>query len=286
MKRMYILLTGCCFALSSLAQTDTTGKSTQRDTIPSQSDTIHVGGMIIIKKGKTNGDEVDQIIVHHRSNPSSNLSTDWAIFDLGFANWNDKTDYAAASASGFLGPGVGETQFNLRNGKSVNVNIWAFMQKLNLSKHVVNLKYGLGIELNNYRFEDTRVTYLKTPSPAQVVLIDSPSHTKDKLAADYVTIPMMLNFNFTPKRDDGFGLSFGVSAGYLYSSRQKFKGGEADKYKTKGNFSLEPWKISYIAELQLGPVKFYGSYATKSMYKKGLDHTPYNVGIRFSNSNW
>ena len=276
MKRMFILLTGCCFALSSLAQTDTTGKSTQNDT-------IHVGGMIIIKKGKTNGDESEEIIVHHRSNhSSSNLTTNWCIVDLGFANYNDKTNYAAASASGFLGPGVGESQFDLRTGKSVNVNIWAFMQKLNLSKHVVNLKYGVGIELNNYRYEDTRVTYLKTPT--QIVIQDSPKHTKNKLAADYLTIPMMLNFNFTPQRgDNGFGLSVGVSAGYLYSSRQKFNGSDGGKYKTKGSFDLDPWKISYIAELQLGPVKFYGSYATKSMFKKGLDQTPYNFGVRFSN---
>jgi hypothetical protein len=278
MKRMLILLTGCCFALSSLAQTDTTGKSNQNDT-------IHVGGMIIVKKGKTNGDEMEEIIVHHRNhNSSSSISTDWGIFDIGFANFNDKTDYAAASNSGYLGPGVGQSQFNLRNGKSVNVNLWVFMQKLNIYKHVVNLKYGAGLELNNYRYEETRLTYLK--NPAQIVLIDSPSHTKNKLAADYFTIPMMINFNFTPQRDDGFGLSFGVSAGYLYSSRQKFKGGEGDKYKTKGNFELEPWKISYIAELQLGPIKFYGSYAMKSIYKKALDHTPYNVGVRLSNSNW
>ena len=93
----------------------------------------------------------------------------------------------------------------------------------------------------------------------------------------------MLNFNFTPRREEGFGFSAGVSAGYLYSSRQKFKGGSGDRYKTHGNFDLEPWKISYIAELQFGPVKFYGSYATKSMFEKELDQTPYNVGIRFSN---
>jgi hypothetical protein len=30
-------------------------------------------------------------------------------------------------------------------------------------------------------------------------------------------------------------------------------------------------------------VKLYGSYATKSMFKKGLDQRPYTVGIRLSN---
>ncbi len=271
MKRMFILLTGCCFALTTLAQTDTTKTN--------ESDTIRVGGMIIIKKGKTNGDEYEEITVHHRKNDykPSNISTNWFIFDLGFANFNDQTDYKAGNS--MLGPGVGEDQFDLRTGKSVNVNIWFFMQKLNITKHVVNLKYGLGIETNNYRFEDGRVKYLK--SPTQIVL-DTIDHNKNKLAVDYITIPLMLNFNFTPRREEGFGLSFGVSAGYRYSSRQKFKD-DGEKVKTHGSFDLEPWKISYIAELQFGPVKFYGSYAAKSMYKNGLDHTPYNMGIRFSN---
>jgi hypothetical protein len=273
---MFILLTGCCFALMTLAQTDTTGNK-------NESDTIRVGGMIIIKKGKTNGDEYEEITIHHRKNDykPSNISTNWFIFDLGFANFKDETDYSKAQSSGFLGAGVGESQFDLRTGKSVNVNIWVFMQKLNLVKHVVNLKYGLGIETNNYRYEETRLTYQKNPT--MITLVDSPTHTKNKLSTDYVTLPLMLNFNFTPRREEGFGLSVGMSAGYLYSSRQKFKGGSGDKYKSRGNFDLEPWKISYIAELQFGPVKFYGSYATKSMFDKGLDQTPYNVGIRFSN---
>jgi hypothetical protein len=92
----------------------------------------------------------------------------------------------------------------------------------------------------------------------------------------------MLNFNFTPGRGRGFGLSFGVSAGLLYSARQKIKD-DGEKHKTHDDFSLETWKISYIGELLMGPVKFYGSYATQSMFEKALDITPYTVGFRFSN---
>ena len=38
------------------------------------------------------------------------------------------------------------------------------MQRLNIIKHVVNLKYGLGIELNNYHFEDKRIKFNKNPT--------------------------------------------------------------------------------------------------------------------------
>jgi hypothetical protein len=93
---------------------------------------------------------------------------------------------------------------------------------------------------------------------------------------------LMLNFNFTPNRSNGFGFSGGMSAGFLYSSRQKTKM-NSDKEKIRNDFDLKPWKLSYVGELLLGPVKLYGSYALDNMWDKGLDHTPYNVGFRLSN---
>jgi hypothetical protein len=115
------------------------------------------------------------------------------------------------------------------------------------------------------------------------VIDSSTSYSKNKLAADYLTAPLMLNFNFTPGRKHGFGFSIGASAGYLYSARQKTKSDANGKEKHWDDFDLRPWKISYIAELQLGYVKLYGSMGSKSMFSKGLDMTPYNVGIRLSN---
>jgi len=270
---MFLLLAGTCFALTLMAQTDTTGKR-------NESDTIRIGGMVIIKKGKR-GDDDNEVNVYRRKRDykPTNVSTNWFIFDLGFANWKDETNYGAAQASGFLAPNVGQDQLDLRTGKSVNVNVWIFMQKLNLIKHVVNLKYGFGLELNNYRFSED-IKFQKNPTK---VVMDNVTHDKNKLAADYATIPMMLNFNFTPRREEGFGFSIGASAGYLYSARQKFKGGTGDKNKEHDDFDLRKFKVSYIGELHLGPIKFYGSYANKSMWEKGLDMTPYNFGIRFSN---
>jgi hypothetical protein len=260
--------------MASMAQTDTTVNE-------APADTIKIGGVIIVKKPGKDGDNKNIVISNrNRRRTNSNLSTNWWIVDLGFANFNDKTTYGSAEAQAFA-PGFGKDQFDLRTGKSVNVNLWFFMQRLNVIKHVVNLKYGLGLELNNYRFDDERVRFSKNPT---LITLD-PTLTdikKNKLAVDYVTVPILLNFNFTPGREKGFGFSGGVSAGYLYSARQKIKDND-DKDKLHDDFDLRRWKLSYIGELNLGPVKLYGSYAMKSMWEKGLDQTPYNVGIRFSN---
>lgn len=275
MKRTLLALIALSGAMISQAQDST---------VRENSDTIRVGGMIIINDHKsTNGGQNNNtniIISNHHKTKSSNLSTNWCIFDFGFANFTDNTNYPAAKASGFIGQEVTPDQFDLRTGKSVNVNIWLFMQRLNMVKHVMNLQYGFGLELNNYRFEDERLHFQKNPT---YIFVDPDWNVvdKNKLAADYITVPLMLNFNFTPDRENGFGLSAGVSAGFLYSSRQKIKvNGEKDK--THDDFDLEQWKFSYVGELNLGPVRLYGSYAMHNMWQKGLDQTPYSVGLRFS----
>jgi hypothetical protein len=278
MKRKFLLVAFLCAALASQAQTDTTGKTGATN---NQGDTIYIGNMIIIRNGKGAGDDTIVVHTHHHFDyRPSNISTNWVIIDLGFTNYDDKTNYLSAAAQQFA-PHSTSDWFKLNSGKSVDVNIWLFIQRLNLIKHVVNLKYGLGVELNNYRYSSP---ILFSENPATLVSYDSIRHyKKNKLAADYITVPLMLNFNFTPHRHNSFGLSLGASAGYLYSSRQKMITSENGKQKKHDDFELDPWKISWIGELQLGFIKFYGSYATKSIFKQGLDQTPYTVGIRLSN---
>jgi hypothetical protein len=272
MKKAVLATLAIGLSLSLFAQTDSTEK---------KADTIRIGGMIIIKKPGRDHRESREVIISNRRRSNSNISTNWWIVDLGFANYKDETNYAAAQQAGFVTADIAsKDNLELRTGKSVNVNIWVFQQKLNLVKHVVNLKYGLGVELNNYRFDDERVRFSKNPTRISLDQ-DLVTAGKNKLAADYATIPMMLNFNFTPGKRNGFGFSAGVSVGYLYSARQKIKQ-DGDKTKLHDDFNLEKWKVSYIGELTLGPVRLFGSMATRSMWERGLDQTPYNVGIRFS----
>lgn len=278
MKRIFTLCVTLCTLLSASAQTDTTG----RQKAP-ENDTIRIGGMIIIRKPGSKDREIvkdrEYKMKNRRGGKPSNVSTNWWIFDLGFANYTDDSNYPAAATSGFVASGINKDKLELKAGKSRNVNVWFFMQKLNIASHVLNLKYGMGLELNNYHFDNTKIVFAKNPT---VISEGSTEYSKVKLAADYLTVPIMLNLNFTPNRSRGFGISGGISAGYLYSARYKTKE-KGDVNKVKSDFDLNKFKLSYIGELSLGPVKLYGSYAMKNMWDKGLDMTPYNFGFRFSN---
>lgn len=283
-------------ACSGYAQQDTTGNN--------KPDTIHVGNFIIIKKNKnarntnnnnnndndtmnnnTDNDDDHNINIHIGSNKHShsNIQTNWLIFDLGFANYRDETDYATANTDPYLHPGTKpftKDDFKLRTVKSSNVNIWLFMQKVNITKHVLNLKYGLGYEMYNFRYQ-TNLSYNNgTPS---FIYRDSVLFSKNKLFAGYATIPFMLNVNTSPEHKHGFSFSVGVSAGYLLGARNKQISDERGKVKIKGDLDLDKWRLAYIAEAGLGPVHLYGSYSMNPLHENALKQYPYAIGIRFSN---
>ncbi len=274
-------------AATSFAQTDSTVKVT---------DTVKVGNFIIIKKNKTgefnsrgnNNDVNVNLKVERRPAGKKNISTNWWILDLGFTNLRDNTNYGFAQAGSYFktlqpasGP-VSDNSYRLNTGKTTNVNLWFFMQKLNISKHVLNFKYGLGYEMYNLRY-DTRLSYRKNPQP--FIFNDSIGFSKNKLFIGYLTVPMMININVSPDKRNGFSFSAGMSAGYLINSLNKQISGERGKQKEKGNFELEPWRLAAITELGLGPIRIYGSCSLNRLQKDitRVEQYPYSVGIRLSN---
>lgn len=289
MKKLILLLAIAMICLNVSAQEDSVKTDLNKDT-------IRIGGMIIVKKGK--GDKDKRLSVKigedNSKKKKSNLSTNWWIIDLGFSNYNDKTDYTNTGSYLINRPGypaLDKNDFKLKWGKSMNVNIWVFMQRINLIKHHVNLKYGFGLELNNYRYksavnynEGGLVPYTaNTQTNVPFIFRDSIAFSKNKLAADYATIPLMLNFVTNPDQPKkGVSFSLGVSAGYLYSQRNKQKSNERGKLKNKGDYDLAHFKFSYVAEIGIGPVRLYGSFSPKSIYERSLDMRPYNMGFRFS----
>jgi hypothetical protein len=295
MKQLITFLAAAIFCSTAWAQTDST-KNIPASKEDQKKDTIHIGGITIVKNGKKNNDtNISLGRKNYEKKRNSNISTNWWVVDFGLANYTDKTNYATAGSYLVNRPGyptLGENDFKLRDEKSSNVNIWFFMQRLNLIQHYVNLKYGVGLELNNYRYKSS-VSYreggyipytagMQTNAP--FIFRDSISFYKNKLAADYLTVPIMLNFQSNPgSHKKGISVSAGVSAGYLYSQRNKQKSSERGKLHNKGDYDLNRFKFSYIAELGVGPVHFYGSYSPKSIYDRSLNMKPYTVGIRFSN---
>lgn len=275
------------------APEDSTNKSAKsQDTLRVNDQIFIIGNGVaksfdkLIEQGfkDVNVDKIGYTIKNTFKKKPKKISTNWFVFDIGFAGVNDQTDYNSIEAQNFLKPASFVPNrggnYALRATRVSNFNLWFFMQRLNVVKSVVNLKYGLGIESNNY-FYKTGITYVDGP---EVYTTDKGNiFSKNKLVANYLTVPLMVNINTnSTKNKKGFQISAGVSGGYLIGARQKQKGASGmDKNKT--DFNLEQFKLAYVGELGLGPVKLYASYSMTPLHKYGLNQLPYTVGVRFSN---
>ena len=320
MKHVVVTLLLGVLSTQLMAQTDTTklkkgtaiikignmtivkpneAETSKTDSLKTGEDTLKMGSLMIVGKGISEGmNKLGKAIegvdfkkiaetasdVLKKKKPKK-VSTNWFVYDIGFAGYNDNTNYATSAAQAFVKPSgsvpASKGDFALKTSRVSNFNLWFFMQRVSIIESVLNLKYGLGIESNNYFFK-TGITYVDDIS-VYTTRGGVNELSKNKLVANYLTVPVMLNINTNPmKGKRGFQFSAGVSGGYLSSARQKKKG-PLGTDKTKSNFNLEQFKLSYVAELGLGPVKLYGSVASNPMHQYGLEQVPYTLGLRFSN---
>jgi hypothetical protein len=284
------------------------------DTIVSiNDDTVKVGRINIINKnesedphfktlvkigdasyGKEKGGEMGwikgdfkktKISIDNGRKENKRIMTNWWILDLGFANYVDHTApiyYTAIPINGLMPRYVNSNDLKLNNVKSSNVNVWIVQQKANLYKHYLNLKYGVGFEMYNFRFEQP-ISFTKAPNSAPY--FDNVTFSKNKLFVEYLTVPVQLNFQSNPDNSKSFYASIGLSAGYLLQSHTKQISEERGKRKLNGNFNLNNFKMATIGELGIGNIRLYGSLNTTNLFDKNLTHfdmTPFAVGVRFS----
>ena len=276
------------------------GKITKDTFLSVNEDTVRLGSLQIIKSQDSNykKDWVSMIEEGNFNNTNftikrapkilKNIETNWFIFDLGFANFVDKSPtlyWLAANPNSlpfYPGPVMSPENFTLNNKKSTNINIWVVTQKLNLYQHKINLKYGLGVEMFNFRF-DKSISFREDIE--KNVKFDVVPFTKNKLLVKYLTVPVQINFSPNPTNKKAFYASIGMSAGYLWNAKNKQISGERGKEKFRGNFNLNDWRFATIGELGVGAVRLYGSFANSNLFNKNqsfVDMQPFAVGLRFS----
>ncbi len=265
-------------------------------------DTVVVGPITVIQRSTPHKDssghlwnDRETVRVNwgktRRKEDLKDVTFDWLGLDLGWNNFTDRSDYGTAEVNDFALPGPGgqeasSDEFALRGGKSVNVNIWPIMVKVNLLYHVLSLKSGFGIEMNNYRYSRP-ISYVNDISKTYIVP-DSISFKKNKLFTEYLTIPLLLHLETNPHRSAGsFRMSIGPTFGVLVKSRTKQVSKERGKVKNNDSFNLEKFRTALRAELGFGPVTLYASRSLTPIHQYGLKQYPYSIGfILINNKGW
>jgi hypothetical protein len=213
----------------------------------------------------------------------------FGMLDLGVNSLQDNTDYKSAAARNFLRVDdnyANSDLFSLRTSKSINVNIYPIMVKARLYKSAcqkITLASGIGLQLYNFRFTKP-ISYSADPRPG--VAMDTVSFSKNKLAFNYLTVPLMINAktkiaNF---KTGGTWLTYGVgiSGGYLLSSWTKQISDERGKEKNHDPFNFRKTNFCVNGELGLdGFIRLYASYQVTALHEDALDQHPFCIGVRF-----
>ena len=238
-------------------------------------------------------------LVYDDGKPQKNhlVEVQVGMLDIGINTLQDKTNYSSPEAQSFLkvdGAHKNADLFSLRASKSINVNIYPVMLKMQLHKSETQrwqLATGLGLQIYNFRFTKP-VSYTNDPVPA--VVLDTVSFSKNKLATNYLTVPLMLNaktrlargsYDSTKKGwGSGTWLTYGigVSGGYLLSSWTKQISDERSKDKNHDPFNLSKTNFCVNGEIGLDSfIRLYVSYQVTALHSSGLDQHPFSIGVRF-----
>jgi len=241
--------------------------------------------LYISNKGITleDGDSTKKKVDQGEKEKTGRVRLTFSMLDLGVNMLNDNTTYTDPTVVSYLKVPSAQRNadlFDLKNGKSINVNIYPIMAKLPIvktKKQRLYLATGLGMQIYNFRF-DNPITYVKNPN---AVVMDSIAFKKNKLGVYFVNIPLMLTSKTKLHKSTWLVYGVGASAGYRISSWNKQVSGTRGKVKTHGNFDMSDYNTCLTAEFGVeGIIRFYGSYQLNSLYNNGIDQRPISVGIR------
>jgi Outer membrane protein beta-barrel domain len=218
-------------------------------------------------------------------------------FDLGFNTFDNSdvntfSNAAINTNSNFVGTAGKENSLALNGSKSINVNLYPFNYSLHLYKKSVNIITGLGVNFFNYRYSNDITFFTSnpnimtpTPSGGNTLIYNKNKTTpsKSKVAASYVTVPLMLQFKPNIGSKKPLVIGAGMSFGYLLKGWYKAKGTDDGKYHDNISFAFNPIQINAIGEFGIDDrIRFFGTYSLTSLYKNGLpQQKPITFGIRF-----
>lgn len=220
-----------------------------------------------------------------RDKEEGDFDTHWGILDLGFNTIADNTNYNSPAVKTFLNVPASRQNsslLDLRQAKSINVNIYPFMETLYALKRKnqkINISTGIGLQLYNFRYENP-VTFTHSPN---TVVLDTVSFKKDKLAFDYLNVPLMITFKTRLHKDKWLVYGVGITAGYSIATWTKQEAG-GHKMKLHDDFGFSNFNSCLTGEIGLSnTVRLYGTYQLTNMFgaSTGMNQHPISFGFRF-----
>ncbi len=155
-----------------------------------------------------------------------------------------------------------------------------FGKEAEIFKDRLRLAAGLGFQFESYAF-DKNVRLTDEPS-LQGIEDTIRDYRKNTLNANYVTLPVVLQFNTKRNLEKSFHIAVGVLAGYRISSNMTYKWseeGRRQRERLRNDYALEPYRLSAIAQVGIGNAMIWAQYDL-TMKFTATDAIPAVVGAK------
>jgi hypothetical protein len=201
----------------------------------------------------------------------------WSGFELG-VNGLAKPDYSmyADPNNEFM---------ELRQAASLEVNINFVEYNICLKPDRIGLVSGLGLQWNNYKFDNAITIDKSEDGIIYPIGIEENNYKKSKLTVSYLTLPLMLEFQFPVNENTNtMFISAGMVGALNLGSHTKVKN-DHSKDKDHGSFNINPFKYSAIARIGLRDISLFATYSFSSLFRedKGPEMFPFTIGISLVN---
>jgi len=202
----------------------------------------------------------------------------WGGFSLGYNFFG--TSYFTNELSSEL------QYLNLNMGKSIEVGINLFQKSIGLqrNKNNIGLVTGLGLTLNNFRFDSQNILCRNSITGETGYRVENRLVNKNKLLVQYFTVPLLLEFQIPDGKMNPFYFNAGVYGGFKFSSHVKVK--YADnmnpiKEKFRHDLNINTFKYGAMARIGYSWINLYATCDLSSLFQKGKgpEIYPWSIGI-------
>ena len=155
-----------------------------------------------------------------------------------------------------------------------------FGKEAEIFKDRLRLAAGLGFQFESYAF-DKNIRLSEDPY-LQGIEDTIRDYRKNTLNANYVTLPVVLQFNTKRNLEKSFHIAVGVLAGYRISSNMTYKWseeGRRQRERLRNDYALEPYRLSAIAQVGIGNAMIWAQYDL-TMKFTATDAIPAVVGAK------
>jgi hypothetical protein len=204
----------------------------------------------------------------------------WAGFEMGVNGFADE-DYRAYDPDQqyFM-------DLDLAKSLAVNLNFLQYDISLQKERNTIGLVTGMGLEWNNYRFDQNISLGNDGTGMIQPISFDPDWNIKkSKLTSLYLTVPLLLEFQIPVKYNSRrVHMSAGVVGGLRIGSHTKVKyksNGNTHKDKDHDDFNLKTLRYAAHARIGYRSLNFFATYGLTDLFEKndGPELVPFTVGI-------